>query len=279
MSREKLRQKVIGDKKLIVSTTSFPARIGKVHIPIKRILKNTIQPDKLLLYLARPQFPNELDDVSEELRQLMIDDPRFEIRFLDGDIRSFKKLVPALAEFPDDYIMTIDDDVYYRRKLISKLLKYAVKYPDSIIAYRVRYARLNKQGQFRTYKKWRLNTIVANWFTKGSKPRHRNLWTGVGGVLYPPKCLHEDVLREDIFMKICPTTDDIWFWAMAALAGTKAAVAGPYWIIWGVRGTQKFALWRNNRSHAKGAEPINDVALRNILKEYPEVLEIVRSDK
>jgi hypothetical protein len=28
--------------------------------------------------------------------------------------------------------------------------------------------------------------------------------TGVGGVLYPPQSLHLDVLREDLFMALCP---------------------------------------------------------------------------
>jgi len=279
MHPPKACQQAIGDKRLIVSLTTFPARINKVHIPIKRILRNSVQPNMVVLYLARPQFSNELDDVSEELRRLLKKDTRFQIRFLDGDIRSFKKLVPALSDFPDDYIMTIDDDVYYRKHLIAKLLKRAAKYPGSIIAGRVRYAKLDRQGNFKTYKEWRLNTIFANWYKLGSRPRHRNLMTGVGGVLYPPKSLHEDVLREDLFRKLVPTADDIWFWAMAARAGTKVAVAAPYWFTFGIRGTQKTALWRTNRSHARGAEPVNDVALRNIIAQYPEVMEIVRKDR
>ena len=33
---------------------------------------------------------------------------------------------------------------------------------------------------------------------------------GVGGVLYPPGSLYHMFGEEDIFMKYCPTADDLW---------------------------------------------------------------------
>ena len=45
-----------------------------------------------------------------------------------------------------------------------------------------------------------------------------------GGVLYPPGSLYKDVLNEELFMKLCPTADDIWFWSMAILNNTKIRV-------------------------------------------------------
>ena len=44
--------------------------------------------------------------------------------------------------------------------------------------------------------------------------------TGVGGVLYPPHSLDESMLDPEVFMKLAPTTDDVWFWAAAVSKGT-----------------------------------------------------------
>lgn len=43
---------------------------------------------------------------------------------------------------------------------------------------------------------------------------------GVGGIYYPHGSLHSDVMREDLFMQLCPLADDIWFWFNGLRAGT-----------------------------------------------------------
>ena len=54
--------------------------------------------------------------------------------------------------------------------------------------------------------------------------RFDNFLTGVGGVLYPPKCFINEVFREDIFLKNAPTADDLWLWVMALLSNRKIRV-------------------------------------------------------
>ena len=56
-------------------------------------------------------------------------------------------------------------------------------------------------------------------------PSHLIMATGVGGVLYFPGCFHSDIEKEELFMELCPTNDDIWFKFMALLNGTACAVA------------------------------------------------------
>ena len=53
-----------------------------------------------------------------------------------------------------------------------------------------------------------------------------NFFTGSNGVLYPPHCLADAVLDEETFTRICPTEDDIWFFAMSLLAGTRTVRCG-----------------------------------------------------
>jgi len=37
---------------------------------------------------------------------------------------------------------------------------------------------------------------------------------GVGGVLYPPHIFSNEIFNVDVFLKICPIADDLWFWVM-----------------------------------------------------------------
>jgi len=251
--------KVLGDclylptPKVIISLTSFPARINTVHKVIKRLLNQRVQPNKVVLYLATPQFPNQINDMPAKLRE--IDDPRFEIRFLDEDIKSYKKLIPALVDFPNDIIITVDDDKLYRKNLTKKLLSHASKHPGAIVARRIRFVKLRKR-----YRKWPVHTI----FRKKVKPSFSNLMTGVGGVLYPPNSLHKDVLDKELFTRLCPTNDDIWFWAMAVKQGTKIVSTGPSYYNRTIRGTGRVALFHHNKK-------ANDAAIKNIISEYPYI--------
>lgn len=50
------------------------------------------------------------------------------------DIRSHKKFYYAMQEYPDDMIITIDDDVYYRSDTIELLYQTHLKYPQDVCA-------------------------------------------------------------------------------------------------------------------------------------------------
>ena len=39
-----------------------------------------------------------------------------------------------------------------------------------------------------------------------------------------PHILHPDVVRDELFMNLCPTSNDIWFWLMAVLNHVKVRV-------------------------------------------------------
>ena len=149
----------------------------------------------------------------EGLLALAKDNPVFEIRNYDRDIRSYRKLVPALLDFPDAVIVTVDDDVYYHKHMLKDLLELHARIPDAILAHR---AKRIKYG--RPYKEW----SKYRWYHFLFKRIHRsflNIQTGVGGVLYPPHSLKPDMMDVKLFTEIAPTTDDIWFWAAGAASG------------------------------------------------------------
>ena len=110
----------ISKPEVIVSLTSFPAAISYAAKAIRSVLQGSVLPDKVVLYLTVSQFGES--GIPQELQKLAADNPLFEIRNYDRDIRSYRKLIPALKDFPDAVIVTIDDDVAYHENMLRDLL-------------------------------------------------------------------------------------------------------------------------------------------------------------
>ena len=202
-------------KKIVVSLTSFPAALPFAAQAIRSILDGSVLPDKIVLYLTAQQFPDR--KVPSELQDLFNKSSIFEVRFYNEIIRSYTKLVPAIKDFPDDVIITIDDDVRYHKNMLKSLLSRHKEYPNAIIGHRIRRIKLNAR-----YRKWTCYKRISL-LTRSFKPSYKNLQTGVGGVLYPPRSLSEEMLKPEVFMQLAPTVDDLWFWAAAVAKGTKIA--------------------------------------------------------
>lgn len=207
--------KMNGEQKITVSLTSFPEAIPYAVQAIRSVLGGSLLPDRVVLYLDSQKFPGEV--LPEALEALKAESPIFEVRFDPAEIRSYKKLIPALRDFPEDIIVTVDDDIFYHRNMLRDLVRMHRRMPEAIIAHRVR-----KISMDRPYNKWR----KYKWYDFLFRRIHAgytNLQTGVGGVLYPPHSLDESMLDAGLFTRIAPTADDIWFWAAAVAKGTKVA--------------------------------------------------------
>ena len=249
------------EEKVIVSMTSFPAAISYAARAVRSILDGSVLPDKVVLYLTFSQFGEA--GVPRELKRMADDNPIFEIRNYDSDIRSYRKLIPALRDFPDAVIATVDDDVAYHRHMLRDLLSFHRLVPNAVLAHR---AKLMKPGK--PYRKWR----KYRWYHFVFKRIHSgftNIGTGVGGILYPPHCLKAGMLDEALFTRIAPTTDDIWFWAAAVANGTEI-VPVPF----GhnkPRGLGKPRELSLKTSNFKSGVDRNAAALKAITKEFPEI--------
>lgn len=254
-------QSNLAKPKVIVSLTSFPAAITYAAQAIRHILDGTVLPDKVVLYLTFSQFGEK--GIPQALLQLAESNPIFEIRNYDRDIRSYRKLIPALQDFPDAIIVTIDDDVAYHKNMLRSLLRLHEQMPGAVLAHR---AKLMKPGK--PYRKWR----KYRWYHFLLKRRHvgfRNIQTGVGGVLYPPHALKADMLDVELFTQLAPTTDDIWFWAAAVANGTPI-VPVPFGYN-KPKGLGKPRTLSLKTTNFKSGTDRNATALKAILERYPEI--------
>lgn len=191
---------------LIVSLTSFPARIEKVWMVIETIKRQTVLPEKIILWLSKEQFLTR-ESIPKTL--LNEQDEMFEIRMVNGDIRSHKKYYYAMKYYPDYCLITLDDDVLYHPDTIKYLVSTSKNYPNCVIANICKEILYDNSGNILPYKQWKRES-----FDKESTDL---VQIGVGGVLYPPHSLSEFVLRKDLFLSLAPLADDIWLNCMARL--------------------------------------------------------------
>jgi len=198
-------------ERIIVSLTSFPERIKNVWLVIESILRQTKKPDRIILYLSKKQFSDEtlLPKSLTKLKRRGL-----EIMFVDEDFRSHKKYLYTLLKYPNDNMITIDDDIFYRSDMIEKLYQESIQNPSTVVAQYCRKIMWKDDGRLETYDKWFL-------IDKETNPCFAVFFGSGGGVLFPPKVLYVDTTNENLFMKLCPTADDIWLNAMCQLNNIK----------------------------------------------------------
>ena len=255
---------------LIVTLTSFPARINEIHYTIYSLLNQRLKPDKVVLWLAEEQFPNKEEDLPNNLLKLKSNG--LTIEWCD-DIKSYKKLIPALEKYPKDFLVTADDDIYYHETWLEDMWKVYEKHPNTIISSRTRRIKINSEDEILPYNNWNL-------INDDSESSYLNLPTGAGGILYFPNALSNKVFEKNLFEEFCPTTDDLWFWAMAVLNKTKiTCIDNPFNILKYVNITQELGLINAPTLWLYNKEGNNDKQFNNLLEHFPEIKKIIINEK
>lgn len=198
---------------LVVSLTSYPVRYPTLVLTLQSLLRQTVQADRTILWLTESDIaalPAEIAALASE---------GLEIR-ATPDLRSYKKIIPALNAFPGAYIATADDDVPYPAHWLADLVGVAKSHPRVTVAHRAHRVRWATSGELASYETWDKNI-------SGAVEGPDIFGTGVGGILYPPGILHPDATREDLFTQLCPSADDVWLYWMIRKAGHVTRHVGP----------------------------------------------------
>ena len=190
-----------------------------------------------------------------------------------------------MQAFPEAVIVTVDDDVHYRRSMLRMLHDAHLKQPDCIWAHNISLFVARDGGMIGRVGdsvptlliKWnRSEERVSSIHPFARKPLLVNQAVGAYGILYPPHSLYSDVLDQERFTRLCATNDDIWFWSMAVLAGTRTAtLKGNYSVVSYVEGTQEQAdaLYRYNEWKGYFVKDFEKV-----LNYYPQMKETLISE-
>ena len=217
------RKKIITsfrEEKLIVSLTTYPQRISDIDVVLYSLLIQTIKPDKIILWLSEEEFPNKLNDVPLHILRFL--DFGVEIEFCDN-IRSYKKLVYALNKYPNDLIVTADDDIYYPYNWLELLYNSYLKQPNYIHCHRALKIQIDNNNNIMPITEWMKKGLLDS-CKEDILPSFRNYFTTGGGVIFKKAFLNEQYSNKDLFMNLAPTEDDKWFFTMAILNNTKVNV-------------------------------------------------------
>ena len=255
------------EQDLVVSLTSFPARINDVYLTIESLFQQSLKADKVVLWLSKADFgPN---DIPQTLRNLEL--RGLTIAFCDEDLGPYTKFFYSLAAFPDSLLITVDDDILYPPDMVDQLYRAWKREPHVVHCQRAHKIKLNQDGSVLPYKLW-------DRVTQDGEASYLIMPTGVGGVVYYPGCFDQIVSDKDQFMRLAPKADDIWLKAMT-LKNRVLCRKVPDIRPWGARyltveHSQQVALKRASKNTGGG----NDQKIRDTF-DYYDLWEILSPRK
>ncbi len=241
---------------LIISLTSYPKRYATLRPTLECLLSQEIKPDRVILWVAK----EDAEALTPDIKAL--EEKGLDIRITATDLKVYNKLIPALTEFPDAFIVTADDDIYYPPEWLGELIKYWDKLDSRIVCHRAHIIKMNDDQLPAPYNSWK-------WGAQAANDTDRIFPTGVGGVLYPPKSLPlPETLDSALFQKLAPGADDLWLYWMARKNKTEYKITDynkREVIVW--PGSQIVSLSADNTGIHTGISA-NDTKIQNLINHY-----------
>lgn len=195
--------------KVIVSMATIPCRKDRLKENIPSF-KNQTYPFDMLIINVLDNLTEEDYQFYEELKKM---DSRIVINKVDGKWRSCNKLIPTLKCYPDDIIITVDDDIYYPNECISTLMQQYEITPDCIIAQEISPLKLERHKTYISYKLYMDVKLMQKEWGKYL----------TGCCLFPPHVFDgTDIFDFDKMMELTGGThDELWFWVNSTLNGVQ----------------------------------------------------------
>lgn len=232
---------------VIVSLTSYPPRFRWLALTLRCLLSQSVKADKVILWIAH---------ADEHLlpRAVLTLQAHGLIIACTDDLKSYKKLIPALQRYGFDVNHVIaDDDMYYPRHWLATLLDEGV---ESAVVCHFGRTWVDERGEIEPYLQWPE-------LPPGTVSSH-GLLIGLGGVWFPPGSLGEAVCDYALASRLCPLQDDIWFTWHALMRGYRIKRSGVLVPRFSWPGADTVALSRHNNPQGQG----NDLAVQRMILHY-----------
>ena len=201
--------------KVIVSMATIPSRKQRLLENIPSLINQRYNFDYLII--------NVLDNLSDDDYNFYNDikslDNRIIINKVEDKWKSCNKLLPSIKHFPDDVIITVDDDIYYPNECIGTLMKQYLITPDCIIAQETNPVII-ENGKIKFVNRVDVKLMQKSWSKYLS-----------GCCLFPPHVFDgTDVFNWDKMMEITNGThDELWFWVNSTLKGVRVVGLNYIW--------------------------------------------------
>lgn len=196
------------DKKMvIVSMTTIPKRKDRLMDNLPALLNQSYKFDKLIINID----DNLSDEDYKWYDALLEKDSRIEINKAEAKWRSCNKLLPTLKKYPEDIIITLDDDIFYPEDTVKELVEWHEKEPECIISHEIN--PLNIKDDYVSYD----NAYDVMLMQKEWGKYFSNC------ALFPPHVFDGTDLYDYDKMMECTngTHDELWFWVQSTLNGVQ----------------------------------------------------------
>lgn len=246
--------------KIIISLTTYNKRYHSVYYALKSLLLQTVKPDRIIVWLDEDIPENRITPQMSALKQYGV-----EYRYTNLNLKPHTKYYYAMQEFPDDIIITADDDLIYPQSMVKELVNTYKKYPSAVCARRVHLMTFDTNGNLKEYNNWKYE------YRRLKTPSHLLCATGVGGVLYPPHILPDEAFSVDNIKQYCPKADDIWLKVMEVKNKVKVVWAKNFLVLPPIiKSSQEYKLSNENVTLRR-----NDIYIQDLREKYPSVFEFL----
>lgn len=243
------------ENNLVISLTSFPKRIKNTHRAIKSILRQSIQPENLILWLTYAEFSKN-PKIPHKL--LKLEKFGLQIKFVDENFGPHNKYIHTLKNYSDWTIITFDDDVLYPKDIVKNLIQ---GYKNStekkiIISSQTRTINFNNDGSASNYSEWP--------HTKERLISKKLVHLSVYGVLFPAKSITLPADKQFSFKNTSIGNDDFWL--------KFVTLSNDYKIFNLALGTDRFLTVNNSQKVSLASENVgnnrNDYYFDNLIKQF-----------
>jgi hypothetical protein len=229
---------------IIISFTTIDSRIDHIKPMIDSLLEQTLQADKINLYLSQEKGVLnkgiEKNQIPEFIKEL-VNFKKINLIFTK-DLGPHTKLIPCLKEHwnQDCIIITVDDDRIYPNNLVEIFYKNYLRENCIITCRSKRMVFENKDlSSIKKYQKWHNKTHGKDLL---------NFSLGVDGVLYKPEFFTEDVFDTQGIM-YSSTEDDVWFNLIRLIKKIPVFAIKENLEIKSLEINNKINLWSHNKKN------------------------------
>jgi hypothetical protein len=207
---------LLGQCPVVVSLTTYGARVHDVHLAIESIGRGVVRPQRLVLWL---DDASSFEDVKASLAPLVA--RGLEVRLTDN-YGPHTKYFPMISEMDDSALalVTADDDILYPHSWLRGLIRAHTRDPETVHCYRSHRVGVRDQ-RLAPYASW-----ARNLGRRALRPSPRTFATGVSGVIYPQEMVRALRSRGTEFMGVTPKADDVWLHYVAVEAGIRVRQIG-----------------------------------------------------
>ena len=200
---------------VVAGLTTYPPRIGRAWIAIETLLRQSVAPQALVLVLNDEEFPDHRlpGSIRRQCRRGLT------VLWAERNGRSHDKMIPLRQEFPGHTIVTFDDDKFFPRDVLENLVNASADNPGCVIGARGWVIRHTANKDSLRFGEGWTRAVV------GERGPHL-LTPGGNGCLYPWPAVDPLVDDLDAALALCPTADDIWFWASVQKTHTDLVCLG-----------------------------------------------------